>query len=139
LLEHDHPELVVSDMKKQVRTGKVFVDWSQNDEHKTTVAVYSLRAREHPTASTPVAWEEVERSFRKKNASLLLFEAKQVVARVEKMGDLFAPVLKLKQRLPDLKAAMASAPAEPETISSAPRAKDEPEDVHHRAKRKTRR
>ncbi len=62
LLEHEHPELVVSDMKKQVRTGKVFVDWSQNDEHKTTVAVYSLRAREHPTVSTPVTWEEVERS-----------------------------------------------------------------------------
>jgi bifunctional non-homologous end joining protein LigD len=54
LLEHEHPDMVVSDMKKQVRTGKVLVDWSQNDEHKTTVAVYSLRAREHPTASTPV-------------------------------------------------------------------------------------
>ncbi len=99
LLEHDHPNEVVSDMKKQVRTGKVFVDWSQNDEHKTTVAVYSLRAREHPTVSTPVTWEEVERALKKKDANLLVFEAKQVVARFEKMGDLFAPVLELKQTL----------------------------------------
>src|ERR1700686_3727783 len=76
LLEHEHPEMVVSDMKKQLRTGKVFVDWSQNDEHKTTIGVYSLRAREHPTASTPVAWEEVERALKKKDANLLVFEAK---------------------------------------------------------------
>ena len=74
----------------------MFVDWSQNDEHKTTVAVYSLRAREHPTVSTPVTWEEVERAFKKKDASLLVFEAPQVVARVEKMGDLFAPVLEVE-------------------------------------------
>ena len=66
LLEHDHRDLVLSEMSKQARTGKVFVDWSQNDEHKTTVAVYSLRAREHPTVSTPVSWEEVERAFKKK-------------------------------------------------------------------------
>ena len=90
-------------MKKKIRTGKVFVDWSQNDEHKTTVAVYSLRAREHPTVSTPVTWEEVEHTLKKKNAGLLVFEAPQTVKRVEKMGDLFAPVLTLKQRLPDLK------------------------------------
>ena len=69
LLEHDHPGKVVSDMKKQIRTGKVFVDWSQNDEHKTTVAIYSLRAREHPTVSTPVSWDEVERTFKKKDAT----------------------------------------------------------------------
>ncbi len=130
LLEHEHPELVVSDMKKQVRTGKVLVDWSQNDEHKTTVAVYSLRAREHPTVSTPVTWEEVERAFKKKDADLLVFEAKQVVARVEKMGDLFAPVLELKQRLPDLKGVAASAVAEATTpISIAAQAEDEPEDA----------
>ncbi|HEY6369466.1 MAG TPA: non-homologous end-joining DNA ligase [Candidatus Sulfotelmatobacter sp.] len=105
LLEHDHRDRVLSEMSKQARTGKVFVDWSQNDQHKTTVAVYSLRAREHPTVSTPVAWEEVERAFKKKDAALLVFEAPQVVARVEKLGDLFEPVLELKQRLPDLKAA----------------------------------
>jgi bifunctional non-homologous end joining protein LigD len=104
LLESEHSELVVSDMSKKIRAGKVFVDWSQNDEHKTTVAVYSLRARERPTASTPVTWEEVERTLKKKDANLLVFEAKQTVARMEKLGDLFAPVLELKQRLPDLKA-----------------------------------
>ncbi len=107
LMEHDHRDLVLSEMSKQARTGKVFVDWSQNDEHKTTVAVYSLRAREHPTVSTPVTWEEVERAFKKKDAGLLVFEAPQVVARVEKLGDLFEPVLELKQRLPDLKGVAA--------------------------------
>jgi len=112
LLEHDHREMVVSDMKKQVRTGKVFVDWSQNDEHKTTIGVYSLRAREHPTVSTPVTWEEVERAYKKKDAGLLVFEARQAVARFEKLGDLFEPVLELKQSLPDLKRLAASAAAE---------------------------
>ncbi len=107
LLEHEHPDMVVSDMKKKLRTGKVLVDWSQNDEHKTTVAVYSLRAREHPTVSTPVTWEEVEKTLKKKDAGLLVFEAPQVVTRVEKMGDLFEPMNELKQRLPDLKAVAA--------------------------------
>jgi bifunctional non-homologous end joining protein LigD len=129
LLEHDHPREVVSDMKKQIRTGKVFVDWSQNDEHKTTVAVYSLRAREHPTVSTPVTWEEVERTLRKKDASLLVFEASQVVSRFEKMGDLFEPVVELKQKLPTPKeltgavAAEAESP-EPERIEIAAQAED---------------
>jgi bifunctional non-homologous end joining protein LigD len=102
LLENDHRDLVVSDMKKALRVGKVLVDWSQNDEHKTTIGVYSLRAREHPTVSTPVKWEEVERCLKKKDASLLVFEAGDVLKRVEKMGDLFEPVLKLKQELPRL-------------------------------------
>ncbi len=127
LLEHDHPGMVVSDMKKQVRTGKVFVDWSQNDEHKTTVAVYSLRAREHPTVSTPVTWEEVERAFKKKDASLLVFETKQTVARVEKMGDLFAPVIELKQSLPNLKGVAASVAAQTHApISIAAQEDEEP-------------
>ncbi|MGB2837635.1 MAG: DNA ligase polymerase domain-containing protein, partial [Candidatus Sulfotelmatobacter sp.] len=138
LLEHEHPDLVVSDMKKQIRTGKVLVDWSQNDEHKTTVAVYSLRAREHPTVSTPVTWDEVERAFKKKDADLLVFEAKQVVARFDKMGDLFAPVLELKQRLPDLKGVAASEAAEQATpMSIAAQAEDEPEEVRRRPARKT--
>ena len=102
LLEERHPELVVSEMKKNVRNGKVFIDWSQNDEHKTTVSVYSLRARERPTVSTPVTWEEVEQVQRKKKSELLVFEAAQVLERCEKMGDLFAPVLTLKQKLPQL-------------------------------------
>jgi len=102
LLENEHRDLVVSDMKKSVRTGKIFVDWSQNDQHKTTISVYSLRARERPTVSTPVTWGEVERALKKKDPSLLVFESQQVLQRVEKMGDLFASVLKLKQKLPKL-------------------------------------
>ena len=125
LLEHDHPELVLSEMSKQARTGKVFVDWSQNDEHKTTIAVYSLRARERPTVSTPVTWEEVEKALKKKDASLLVFEAKQVVARFEKMGDLFEPVLELKQKLPDLRKTGAALAAEPERIEIAAQADED--------------
>jgi bifunctional non-homologous end joining protein LigD len=102
LLEQEHKDLVVSDMKKAVRTNKVFVDWSQNDQHKTTISVYSLRAREHPTVSTPITWEEVETALKKKDAARLVFEAKDVLARVEKMGDLFAEVQTLKQKLPKL-------------------------------------
>jgi bifunctional non-homologous end joining protein LigD len=102
LLEHEHPELVVSDMKKAVRTNKVFVDWSQNDEHKTTISVYSLRAREHPTVSTPISWDEMEQALKKKDSAQLVFEAKDVLARVEKQGDLFAQVQSLKQHLPKL-------------------------------------
>jgi len=102
LLEDQHRELVVSEMKKAIRTNKIFVDWSQNDEHKTTVSVYSLRARERPTVSTPITWEEVERTLKKKNPGLLVFESHQTLDRVEKMGDLFAPLLTLKQKLPKL-------------------------------------
>src|SRR5438270_1787113 len=102
LLEEEHPELVVSDMKKALRTGKVLVDWSQNDEHKTTVSIYSLRARERPTVSTPVTWEEVERVLTKKDPNLVVFEADDVLKRADKMGDVFEPVLMLKQKLPEL-------------------------------------
>ena len=118
LLEQEHRELVVYDMKKHLRTGKVFVDWSQNDEHKTTIAVYSLRAREHPTVSTPVTWDEVERTLKKKDAGLLVFESSHTIARFEKMGDLFEPVLELKQKLPDLKAAVAVKAPEPIEIAA---------------------
>jgi bifunctional non-homologous end joining protein LigD len=127
LLEQEHPELVVSDMKKAVRTNKVFVDWSQNDEHKTTISVYSLRAREHPTVSTPVAWDEVEQALKKKDAGRLVFEAKDVLARVEKMGDLFEPVLKLKQKLPQLAGvSAASEKEEDEAINSVAQAEARP-------------
>jgi len=102
LLENEHKDLVVSDMKKSLRAGKVLVDWSQNDEHKTTIGVYSLRAREHPTVSTPVTWEEVERTLKKKEPVSLVFEAPQVLERMQKIGDLFEPVLTLKQKLPKL-------------------------------------
>ncbi len=102
LLEDEHRDLVVSDMKKAVRANKIFVDWSQNDEHKTTVSVYSLRARERPTVSTPITWDEVIRTLKKKDAGLLVFESHQTVERVEKMGDLFDSLLTLKQKLPKL-------------------------------------
>jgi len=99
-LEREHADLVTSNMSKAVRQGKVFVDWSQNDEHKTTICVYSLRAREEPTVSTPVAWNEVENCLKKKKADLLRFRSDQVLTRVEKRGDLFEPVEELKQKLP---------------------------------------
>jgi len=142
LLEQDHPEEVVSDMKKKIRTGKVFVDWSQNDEHKTTVAVYSLRARERPTVSTPVTWEEIERTLKKKDASLLVFEAAKVVARFEKMGDLFEPLLELTQKLPtvpELAAAQAEAAEEvPERIEIAAQAdQNYPQTSRRTARKKT--
>ncbi len=127
LLEHEHPELVVSAMKKEVRAGKVFVDWSQNDEHKTTISVYSLRAREHPTVSTPVSWSEVERALQKKDASLLVFEAPQVLQRVQNMGDLHEPVLELRQKLPDLRPAPVST-ARPGAVDLAAQA-EEPQEL----------
>jgi bifunctional non-homologous end joining protein LigD len=92
-------------MAKNLRKGKVLVDWSQNDQHKTTVSVYALRAREHPTVSTPVEWKEVERALKREDPDSLRFEAGDVLKRVKRRGDLFEPVLKLKQKLPDLKAA----------------------------------
>ena len=99
-LEREHPDLVTSNMSKAVRKGKVFVDWSQNDEHKTTICVYSLRAKEEPTVSSPVTWNEVENCLKKKNAELLKFRSDQVLARMEKLGDLFEPVENLKQKPP---------------------------------------
>ena len=100
LLEGEHGNLVTSNMSKSVRKGKVFVDWSQNDEHKTTICVYSLRAKEEPTVSTPVTWDEVETCLKKKKADVLKFRCEKTLQRVEKSGDLFASVEKLKQKLP---------------------------------------
>jgi bifunctional non-homologous end joining protein LigD len=108
LLTREHPNEVVYDMKKALRTGKVLVDWSQNDEHKTTVCVYSLRAKERPTASTPVTWQELEKVNRSQNKEALEFESETVLKRAEKLGDLFAPVLTMKQKLPKLQEAALS-------------------------------
>ncbi len=102
LLEKQTPDRVVSKMKKAERRGKVMVDWSQNHRSKTTIAVYSLRARQQPTVSTPIAWEEVERCAEREDPASLVFEAGDVLARIEEHGDLFAPVLKLEQSLPEL-------------------------------------
>lgn len=101
LLEREQPKRVVSNMRKDLRKGKVFVDWSQNDEHKTTICVYSLRAKARPTVSTPLTWEEVEQGAGGTPEDLV-FVAEEVVERAEQLGDLFRPVLELKQRLPKL-------------------------------------
>ena len=99
-LTRDHPNEVVYDMKKELRKGKVLVDWSQNDEHKTTVCVYSLRAKELPTVSTPVTWAELEKVRRSGKREDLEFGPGTVLKRAEELGDLFAPVLTLRQKLP---------------------------------------
>jgi bifunctional non-homologous end joining protein LigD len=99
MLEKHHPDRILTAMKKDLRHGKVFIDWSQNAGFKTTVCAYSLRARPHPTVSTPVTWDEVEAAA---DGAPLSFEAPEVLARVEAMGDLFAPVATMQQQLPVL-------------------------------------
>jgi bifunctional non-homologous end joining protein LigD len=102
LLGQRLPKLVTSRMTKSRRTGKVLVDWSQNDAHKTTVSVYSVRARERPTVSTPVTWDEVAECHTHRDPELLTFDTYDVVRRVEEQGDLFAPLLSTIQELPAL-------------------------------------
>jgi bifunctional non-homologous end joining protein LigD len=101
LLAKQHPKLVVSEMPKALRKRRVMIDWSQNSRSKTTVSVYSLRAKhDEPFVSMPVMWKELERAHAKKDRDALFFTPRQALARLKKIGDLFAPVLKLKQRLP---------------------------------------
>jgi len=102
LFEKRYPGEVLSSMKKDLRPGKVFIDWSQNDEHKTTVSVYSLRARARPTVSTPVTWDEVAAVADSDDPGLVVFEADAVIERVARLGDLFAPLNELEQTLPAL-------------------------------------
>jgi bifunctional non-homologous end joining protein LigD len=102
MLEDEMPERVVSKMKKELRKGKVFIDWSQNDDHKTTAAVYSLRARPTPTASTPLRWQEVQKAVRSDDPEMLRLSSNQVLKRIDKHGDLFEPVRKMRQKLPKL-------------------------------------
>lgn len=102
LLENHFPGRIVSRMSKNLRKGRVFVDWSQNDSKKTTVTVYSLRAREQPTVSTPLEWKEVTAAVKGKKP--LSFTASEVLRRIGRSGDLFEPVLTLKQKLPPLRA-----------------------------------
>ena len=89
-------------MAKARRTGKVLIDWSQNDRHKTTACVYSLRAMERPTASTPLEWDEVSAALAAGDAGRLVFTAAELIARVATKGDLFAPLLSTRQELPAL-------------------------------------
>ncbi|HWC08776.1 MAG TPA: hypothetical protein VG458_06965, partial [Solirubrobacterales bacterium] len=100
LLEASEPGLVIARMNKDARKGKVFIDFSQNDEHKTTVCVYSLRAKARPTVSTPLEWEEVEAALKAGRAERLVFDHAEVLKRVEEKGDLFAPLLTQRQALP---------------------------------------
>lgn len=98
LLEQRAPQRVTTTMARAERSGKVFVDWSQNAFHKTTVCAYSLRARSHPTASTPISWDEVVAGAAGEHP--LVFEAADVLERVDRHGDLFAATLEVRQRLP---------------------------------------
>jgi bifunctional non-homologous end joining protein LigD len=100
LLEQRLPDLVVSRMTKRLRAGKVLVDWSQNDEHKTTVTVYSVRARERPTVSAPVSWDEVQQCLDSGDPDRLSFETDEVLERVARQGDPFAMLLSVRQELP---------------------------------------
>jgi bifunctional non-homologous end joining protein LigD len=102
LLANDAPDRVTVTMAKERRAGKVFVDWSQNDANKTTVAAYSLRIRPQPTVSTPVAWDEVSDALDSGDAGALTFEAADVLRRVEEVGDLYAGSLSIRQALPAL-------------------------------------
>jgi bifunctional non-homologous end joining protein LigD len=99
-LEREHPELIVTTVKREVRDGRVLIDWSQNAPMRTTVNVYSLRARERPTVSTPVSWRQVERTAREGDPEALVFDWRAVLERIERHGDLFQPVLKRRQSLP---------------------------------------
>src|SRR5947207_747204 len=101
LLEKAHPDQIVSDMSKTLREGKVFIDWSQNADHKTTVGVYSLRAkRARPYVSMPIRWKELSKALRKSDVDRLEFEPEKALQRLKRAGDLFAPLLKIKQKLP---------------------------------------
>ncbi|HVL03437.1 MAG TPA: hypothetical protein VM386_03255, partial [Acidimicrobiales bacterium] len=102
LLERQSPDQVVSVQRKDLRRGKVLVDWSQNARHKTTVCAYSLRARERPTVSAPLTWDEVEHAVDAGDPELLRIEAGEVLERVERLGDLFGPAIALRQTLPAL-------------------------------------
>jgi bifunctional non-homologous end joining protein LigD len=102
LLAREHPQLIVADMSRALRKRKVFIDWSQNADHKTTVGVYSLRAkRQHPFVSMPVTWEELQAALDSEDSGSLYFNPEAALARLAEIGDLFAPVLKLKQKLPE--------------------------------------
>jgi bifunctional non-homologous end joining protein LigD len=103
LIAKQTPDEVLAKMgKKTDRSGKILIDWYQNNERKTTISVYSLRARDRPTVSTPVTWDEVEKAAESGDGGELVFEASDVLERIEEHGDLFAPVLELKQTLPKL-------------------------------------
>jgi bifunctional non-homologous end joining protein LigD len=97
-IEREHAGQVVSQMRKNLRDRKVLIDWSQNSSSKTTVAVYSMRARPEPTVSTPVSWQEIDKCAKNANPDTLRFETKDVLKRIDKFGDLFAALVVPKPR-----------------------------------------
>jgi len=114
LLEQQHPDKIVADMAKNLRVKKVFIDWSQNADHKTTVGVYSLRAKRHrPYVSMPVTWDELATVLKQSDTTLLDFQAHEALRRLKRTGDLFAPLLKLKQKLPKEFASISARSATP--------------------------
>ncbi|HKR27924.1 MAG TPA: non-homologous end-joining DNA ligase [Acidobacteriaceae bacterium] len=126
-LERERPEQIISRMGRAERRGKVFIDWSQNMEHKTTVAVYSVRAkREEPFVSMPLQWEEVEHAAKARDAAGLSFSPEAAIRRVQKVGDLFAPLLTLEQTIPRVVPdelgipPLTSAPQPVQLIATAP-------------------
>lgn len=100
LLEDRHPKQVTASMARKNRKGKVYIDWVQNDQKKTTVSVYSLRAGNQPTVSTPLSWEEVRHAAERGRPDELRFTPEDVLLRVRRHGDLFRPVLTKQQELP---------------------------------------
>jgi bifunctional non-homologous end joining protein LigD len=103
LLETEHSDLVVSAMDPSLRRKKVMIDWSQNSPSKTTVAVYSIRALETPSVSTPVTWDELQEAIQRNEAGLLRFSPETMLQRIEKLGDLQRPVLEVRQKLPEFR------------------------------------
>jgi bifunctional non-homologous end joining protein LigD len=121
LLEKTHPKRIVSDMARNVRVGKIFIDWSQNADHKTTVGVYSLRAkRARPYVSMPIRWNELTKARTESDADLLDFEPEEALQRLKRAGDLFAPLLKIKQKLPKQFTSLSDpkAPKPPKTLAA---------------------
>jgi bifunctional non-homologous end joining protein LigD len=109
VLAEQTPELVVSQMARSARAGKVLIDWSQNTEHKSMVCVYSVRAKQRPTVSTPLRWSELEAALDAGDPRQLSFEMGAVLERVAELGDLFAPVLSNRQELSAGQLAIAEA------------------------------
>ncbi|HBG26873.1 MAG: hypothetical protein A2Y10_07595 [Planctomycetes bacterium GWF2_41_51] len=110
IMEKHFPNLVVSKMNKELRKGRVFVDWSQNSRHKTTACIYTLRARPQPTVSMPVTWKEIEITLKKTNAESLIYTPEQAIEKLEREGDLFKDVLMLRQSLPTTGVQLKSKP-----------------------------
>jgi bifunctional non-homologous end joining protein LigD len=115
------PDRVVSEMTKTLRRGKTLIDWSQNSDFKTTVGVYAMRAKEGgPFISVPITWEELAKAVKRRKSDVLFFTPTAAVKRIKRLGDLFAPVLTLKQTLPSVfTEALAAGP--PPKLSSWPR------------------